>query len=108
MRRGEVWWASLPVPAGRRPVLLLSRDSVYGLRTSITVAPVTRTMRDIPTYVHLGLGDGMPVECVVSLDDIVTVPASALTRQITTLSRDKMDAVDRAIAFALDIRRPHL
>ena len=104
MRRGEVWWAELPQPAGRRPVLLLSRDAAYSVRTSVTVGMITRTIRDIPTEVLLGQDDGMPAECVVNLDDILTIPKSRLTGQITTLSSEKLTAVAKAILFALDVR----
>lgn len=103
MRRGEIWWANLPAPAGRRPVLLLSRDAAYEVRTSVTVAVVTRTTRDIPVEVPLGNEDGMPEKCVVNVDNIMTIPKSLLTDRITVLSHDKMALVDRAILFALNI-----
>lgn len=102
MRRGEVWWARLPQPIGRRPVLLLSRDAAYSVRTSVTVAIITRTIRNIPVEVLLGQEDGMPTDCVVNLDDILTLPKSRLTERITTLSPEKMTAVAKAIVFALD------
>jgi mRNA interferase MazF len=104
MLRGEVWWAELPLPAGRRPALLLSRDSAYAVRTSVTIAVITRTIRDIPTEVLLDQKDGMPTQCVVSLDDILTIPKSKLTERITVLSVDKMNAVAQAIVFALDLK----
>jgi len=104
MRRGEVWWAELPSPVGKRPVLLLSRDSAYSVRTSVTVAIVTRTIRNIPVEVLLGQEDGMPAKCVVNLDDILTIPMSKLTDRITTLSMEKMNEVMKAISFALDLR----
>lgn len=104
MRRGEVWWAELPRPIGRRPVLLLSRDAAYGVRASVTVAVITRTIRNIPVEVLLGQEDGMPIDCAVNLDDILTIPRSRLTEQITTLSPDKMTAVSKAIVFALDLK----
>lgn len=102
MLRGEVWWAELPPPIGRHPVLLLSRNAAYSVRTSVTVALITRTIRDIPVEVPLGREDGMPRKCVVNLDDILTIPRSRLTARITTLSSEKMTAVAKAIAFALD------
>ncbi|MBI2830616.1 MAG: type II toxin-antitoxin system PemK/MazF family toxin [Chloroflexi bacterium] len=104
MQRGEVWWANLDSPAGRRPVLLISRNAVYAVRARVTVAPITRTIRNIPAEVRLGPEDGMPSVCVVSLNDIVTIRKSRLTQQITTLSEEKMTAVARAIAFALNLR----
>ena len=104
MRRGEVWWAELPSPVGRRPVLLLSRDAAYGVRTSATVAVIIRTIRSIPVEVLLGQEDGMPSKCVVNLDDILTLPKSRLTERITALSTEKITEVVKAIIFALDLR----
>lgn len=103
MRRGEVWWANLPQPSGRRPVLLLSRDSAYERRTSITVAPITRTTRGIPVEVSLDQRDGMPVPCVANTDDLVTIPKTLLQERVSILSRDKMNQVARAVIFALDL-----
>jgi len=104
MRRGEVWWAELPPPIGRRPVLLLSRDAAYSVRTSVTAAIITRTIRNIPVEVLLVQEDGMSTECVVNLDDILTIPRSRLTERITILSPEKMTAVTKAVTFALDLR----
>jgi len=104
VRRGEIWWAELPLPIGRRPALLLSRDSAYKVRTSVTVAMVTRTIRDIPVEVLLGPEDGMPTECAVNLDNILTIPKSRLSQRITAVSPAKMTAVAKAIIFALDLR----
>ena len=104
MHRGEVWWADLPLPAGRRPVLLLSREVAYKVRSSITVAVVTRTIRSIPVEVLLAKEDGMPAKCAVNLDEIITIPKSLLVERITALSLEKMGAVAGAAAFALDLR----
>jgi mRNA interferase MazF len=104
MRRGEVWWADLPLPAGRRPVLLLSREAAYKVRSSITTAVITRTIRSIPVEVLLGKEDSMLVKCAVNLDEIITIPKSSLVERITALSPVKMSAVARAITFALDLR----
>lgn len=103
MQRGDVWWADLPAPVGRRPVLLLSRNAAYRVRTSITVAVITRTIRGIPVEVVLDQADGMPSRCVVNLDDILTIPKSTLANRLTILSPDKMADVAAAIAFALDL-----
>ena len=54
MRRGDLWWADLPKPAGRRPVVLLSRNEAYHVRELVTITPVTSRVRDIPTEVALG------------------------------------------------------
>jgi len=104
VRRGEIWWAELPLPIGRRPALLVSRDSAYKVRTSVTVAMVTRTIRGIPVEVLLGQEDGMPTECAVNLDNILTIPKSRLRQRVTTLPPTKMTAVAKAIIFALDLR----
>ena len=104
MRRGDIWWADLPKPAGRRPVLLLSRDAAYEARSLVTVAPVTRTIRSISSEVPLGSEDGMPASCVANLDNIQTVSREYLRERLTTLSSQKMRMVDEAIRFALDVR----
>ena len=104
MHRGEVWWAELPQPTGKRPVVLLSRDAAYRIRTSVTVGMVTRTTRAIPVEVPLGPEDGMPQQCVVNLDDILTNPKARLTERITTLPPQKMTAIARANIFALDLK----
>lgn len=103
MRRGEVWWAQLPAPAGRRPVVLLSRDAAYAVRTQVTVAPVTTRMRDIPVEVSLGPRDGLPRACVANLDSIVTISKSRLTQLQCSLGMDKLSAIDAAIHFALGL-----
>jgi mRNA interferase MazF len=87
-------------------VLLLTRDAAYTVRASITVAPITRTIRSIPVEVPIGPADGMPVPCVVNLDDIITIPKPLLLNRITVLSHEKMEAVAGAITFALDLPSP--
>jgi len=104
VRRGEVWWAELAPPVGRRPVVLLSRDVAYRVRTSIAVALVTRVARNIPVEVPLGPEDGMPQQCVVNLDNILTIPKARLAERITMLSPEKMTAVAGAVIFALDLK----
>lgn len=103
MRRGEVWWAVLPPPAGRRPVLLLSRDQAYLVRALITVAPLTTRIRSIPVEVPLGPEDGLPSRCVVNLDSLSTIPKSALEARIVPLSPEKLRAADDALRFALGL-----
>jgi mRNA interferase MazF len=103
VRRGEVWWADLPGPAGRRPVLLLSRDEAYQVRKLVTVAPVTTRIRGIPIEVALGPTDGMPRECVINLDTITTIPKDALGERLVQLSRRRMAQVERALKFALGL-----
>jgi mRNA interferase MazF len=104
MKRGEVWWADLPAPAGRRPVLLLSRNKAYEIRSAVTVAEITSIIRQIPVEVQLSKEDGMPKKCVVNLDTMMTIPKNLLTEYLTTLSSEKMITVEEAIRFALNLR----
>jgi mRNA interferase MazF len=104
MQRGEGWWAEMPQPVGRRPVVLLSRDSAYMVRTSVTVGIITRTIRGIPVEVPLGIEDGLSQKCVINLDEIITIPKNILTECITKLPTVKMTAVAEAIRFALDLK----
>ncbi len=101
MRRGEIWWAELEPPAGKRPVLLLSRDEAYSVRELITVAPVTTRARHIPSEVPLGLEDGLPKPCVINLDTIITIAKISLRDRLAILSVEKQKAVEVAIHFAL-------
>src|SRR2546428_4799896 len=103
MRRGEVWWADLPPPAGRRPVVLLSRNEAYAVRQLVIVAPVTTRARRIPTEVPLGPEEGLPKACVVNLDTLTTIPKHTLTEPIGPLPPGKLAAVERALRFALDL-----
>ena len=103
MKRGEVWWAHLPAPAGRRPVVLLIRDSAYRVRSAVTVAPVTRTIRSIAVEVPLDQKDGLPSRCVVNLDDLTTIPKALIRERITVLSAERLQQIDDAIRFALDL-----
>ena len=103
MRRGEVWWADLPSPAGRRPVVLLSRNESYAVRELVTVAPVTTRIRQIPTEVALGMEEGLPNRCVANLDTITTIPKLSLTERISALAPEKLVAVEQAVKFALGL-----
>ena len=103
MRRGEIWWAELPAPAGRRPVVLLSRNEAYAVRELVTIAPVTTRIRGIPTEVPLGPAEGLPRPCVVNLDTITTIPRRTLTATIGPLPPDKLTAVERSLMFALGL-----
>lgn len=103
MKRGEVWWASLPAPIGKRPVVLLSRDEAYAVRNAVTVAEVTRTIRGIPVEVPLGPEDGLPTRCVANLDTIMTIRKELLTNRITLLRNEKMAEIQKAVKYALDL-----
>lgn len=104
MHKGEVWWANLPSPIGKRPVVLLSRDEAYSVRNAVTVAEITSTIRNIPVEVNLGTEDGLPKKCVINLDTIITIRKELLTEKITDLIPEKIDKVNKAIKFALDLK----
>jgi len=101
MKRGEIWWAELEPPAGRRPVVLLSRDEAYAVRSLVIVAPITTRIRHIPSEVPLGADDGMPQNCVANLDTITTIPKDCLRNRFVALSSQKMKELEAAIHFAL-------
>jgi mRNA interferase MazF len=103
MRRGEVWWADLDSTAGRRPVVLLSRDETYGLRNQATVAYVTGRIRNIPVEVPLGPEDGLPQPCVANLDNVNTIRLDRLQELIAPLSGRKIQAIEAAVRFALGL-----
>jgi mRNA interferase MazF len=99
--RGDVWWAEEP-DLGRRPVLVLTRDRAIDVLTFVMVAPVTRTVRGIPTEVPLDEVDGMPSPCAVTLDNVRTIRRSLLTSRITALSATTMQRACDALAIAVD------
>ncbi len=103
MQRAEVWWANLPSPIGRRPVVLISRDRAIQVRDVVIVAVVTRTIRDIPSEVLLTSEEGMPAECVANCDVLHTVPKTALADRITLLSTSKRESLDQALRFSLGL-----
>ena len=99
LRQGEIWWANLPAPAGRRPVLLLTRTDAVEHMANVTVAPLTRTIRNIESEVVLSTEHGVPSLCAISLDNIVTIPKKMLDRRIVALSRETMEGVFDAVRF---------
>jgi mRNA interferase MazF len=103
MQRGEVWWAELPMPIGRQPVVLLSRDEAYAVRNAVTVAEVTTKIRGIPVEVVLTPEDGLPKKCVVNLDTIATIRKDLLAERISLLQSEKLRQIDEAIKFSLAI-----
>ncbi|MEN8131785.1 MAG: type II toxin-antitoxin system PemK/MazF family toxin [Pseudomonadota bacterium] len=101
MRRGEVRWYRFVQPDKKRPVVILTRDSIIEYLGEVTVAPVTTTIRDIPSEVFLSPLDGMARDCAINLDHIQTVSRGRIGSLITTLSPEKMDQLQRALLFAL-------
>ena len=103
MQQGEIRWYKFQAPDKKRPVLILTRDSILDYLGEVTVAPVTSTIRDIPSEVFLSTEDGVKKDCVVNLDHIQTVSKKKIGARLTSLSRNKMKSVGEAIRFALDI-----
>jgi mRNA interferase MazF len=103
MKQGEIYWYPFTAPDKRRPVLILTRNSALRFLTSVTVAPITTTIRGIPTEVVLGPQDGMTNDCAVNLDNIQTVQKARLSAFIATLSAEKMLLVKQALHFALGL-----
>jgi mRNA interferase MazF len=99
VNRGEVWWLEQP-DVGRRPACILTRDAAIPVLNAVLVAPATRTVRGISSEVPLGREDGMPVGCVLALDNLGTVPKALLTRRITRLGPAKLAELCRALSFA--------
>ena len=98
MKRGEVWWAKLDK---LRPVVLLSRDEAYAVRALVIVAPATTVVRGFSLEIKLGRAEGLPRECVLNCDWLVTVAKADLVERAGTLSAAKLRKVDDALRFAL-------
>lgn len=108
MKRGEIRWCVFRSPDKRRPVLILTRDTILPYLTSITVAPLTTTIRDIPSQVLLTPNeDGVTQECVVNLDQIQTVERSTLGDFVVQLSPQRMQEIAQAVVFALGLEFSH-
>lgn len=103
MRHGEIRWYKFARPDKKRPVLILTRDSVLEYLGEVTVAPITSTVRNIPSEVFLSKADGMPRDCAVNCDHLQTVLKGKIGSLITSLAAAKMVDVGWAIRFALDI-----
>jgi len=101
MRRGEVRWYKFSKPDKRRPVVILTRDSALEFLGEMTIAPITSTIRDIPSEVVLGIEDGMRCNCAVNLDHIQTVSRGRIGPLITTLSSKKLVEIRASLLFAL-------
>lgn len=100
VRRGGVYYLEHP-EWGRRPVLVLTREAAIPVLKRVTIASITRTIRGIPTEVVLDEDDGMPVRCVVSLDNLGDAWKAMLTEQVTTLRPERMREVCEALSIAV-------
>jgi mRNA interferase MazF len=105
VERGDIAIADLPAPVGRRPVLIVTRSRAIAMRTSVTVAPITRTVRGVASELTLGRTHGLRARSVANCDSLQTIPTSALLpRPLGRLAADELPALDRALRFALGIR----
>jgi mRNA interferase MazF len=102
MKRGEVRWYKFKSPDKKRPVVILTRNSILEYLGEVTVAPVTSTIRDIPSEVLLSRQDGMLNDCAINCDHLQTVSKTKIGSVITTLSKEKLFQVRNAICFALN------
>jgi mRNA interferase MazF len=98
--RGDIWTYEFQRPDKRRPVLILSRSEAIAVLHTVLVAPITSTIRGLPSEVSVGTSEGLKHESVVNLDHIQTIERAHLSRYIGNLSKEKMRAVCRAIAVA--------
>jgi mRNA interferase MazF len=103
MKRGEIRWYKFVRPDKKRPVLILTRNSVLEYLREVTIAPITTTVRNIPSEVFLSKDNGFPQDCAVNCDHLQTVSKAKIGPLITSLSPTKMIDVGRAIRFALDL-----
>jgi mRNA interferase MazF len=103
--RGDIVWADLGPPAGRRPVCVLTRDAAIEVLTAVTCAPVTRTIRGIRSEVEVGPDEGLPERSVINCDSVLTVPKAILRdAPVGRVGGAKRVALDRALGYALDIQ----
>ena len=99
--QGDVYWYTFKDPDKRRPVLILTRNSAIPFLTSLTIAPITSTIRSIPTEVVLSQADGLFTDCAVNFDIIQTVHKAKIGGFIGHLSMQRMREVRKAVEFAL-------
>ena len=103
MKRGEIRWYKFHTPDKKRPVLLLTRDSILEYMGEVTIAPITSTIRNIPSEVFLSSQDGLKKDCAVNCDHIQTVSKNKIGSLIASLSQEKLAKVSIAISFALSL-----
>jgi mRNA interferase MazF len=102
--RNDVVWADLGPPAGRRPVCVLTRDAAIPVLTAVTCAPITRTIRGIRSEVELGPQHGLPERCVITCDNVITIPLADLDPDpVGHLDEITRAQLDDALRYALDI-----
>ncbi len=101
VKQYEIWWADLPQPVGKRPVLLLSRDAAYAYLHRVLAVEVTTRARGIPQEVTLGKSEGMARPCVANLDNLRAIPKEALRERAGRLAGNRVQEIKRAMGHAL-------
>lgn len=99
--RGEIWWGELP-DVGRRPFLVMTRDAAIPVLHSVLAAPITRTVRGIPTELPLSRLDGMPEDCAATFDNLRVVPKSHLVERVCALDPVRVREACIALRAAID------
>jgi mRNA interferase MazF len=99
--KGEVWWGEAPDAKGR-PYLVLTRNEAIPVLRTILVAPITRTVRGIPTEVPLGAEEGLPAEGVASMDNVLAFPKAMLVRRMGALTTERRTEPCEALRAATD------
>jgi mRNA interferase MazF len=102
IERGEVWWAETPETSKGRPFLILTRNEAIPVLRTVLVAPVTRTIRRIPTEVPLGISEGLPVASAATMDAVLPVPKSMLVRRMGALAPGRHRELCEALSAAVD------
>ncbi len=100
-RRGEIWWGEVE-DVGRRPFLVMTRTAAIPVLNSVLAAPVTRTIRNIPTEFRLGPSDGMPTERRASFDNLRVVAKAYLVERQCTLDPTRLIGACEALRVAID------
>ena len=103
MEQGEIRWYRFNAPNKKRPILILTRTSAIPFLNAVTIAPITSTIRDIPTEIVLDQNDGMKGPCAISFDNLQTAPKNQIGGFIAKLSLEKRKQIKSAITFAFDL-----
>lgn len=99
-RQGDIWWAE--AEDKRRPVLIITRSDAIAVLARIVVAPLTRTVRGIPTEIRLGSEDGLTTECAASFDNLQPINRSLLTERVATLDPGRRHEICAAMTALAD------
>jgi len=101
MNRGEIWSFEFKKPDKMRPVVILTRQEMISLLNTVTVGPITRTIRGVPSEVLVGPHEGLKDHSAINLHHVITIPKSGLRRFIGSVSAEKMAEILESLLFAL-------